>query len=74
MTAAELRAQFGGQWERGEREIHGLVEQDGRALKIEVLEASKWRCSIFERGSCVASSADNDPAAAVREALRSLER
>ena len=74
VTAVDFRNAFGGSWERGEREIWGLVERDGRALKIEVLATSTWRCSIFERGACVASSAHEDALEAVCVAMRMLER
>lgn len=73
MTGAELRDVFGGRWDGGGREVHGLIERDGRRLKIELLHTSDWACAIFEAGRCVASGSDSDAISAVRHTLAVLE-
>lgn len=73
MTGAELKELFGGRWDGGGREVHGLIEHGGRRLKIELLRGTQWCCSVFERGSCVASSAEADADRAVRMALAALK-
>ena len=73
MNAAQLRETFGGSWDVGAREVWGLVHRGERALKIELLHASDWRCSIFERGACIASSRHDHAITAIRTALGMLE-
>lgn len=70
MTAARLRETFGGTWDGGEREIWGLIDHDGRRLKIELLRSTDWVCSVFRDGACVASSRGPDAVAAARAALQ----
>jgi hypothetical protein len=73
MTGPELQAIFGGRWDGGGREIHGLLNRSGRNLKIELLRASEWVCSVFDGGSCVATVRAGEADDAVRGALESLE-
>lgn len=69
MTAASLREVFGGKWDGGGREIHGIVQRAGTTLKIELLRASNWCCSIFVDGECVATHRADDAEQAVHQAL-----
>ena len=73
LTGAELRELFGGRWDGGGAEIHGLLDYDGRQLKIELLRGARWYCSVFEGGRCVASSTKAEADAAVRAALVALK-
>ena len=73
MTAVELRELFGGRWDGGGREIHGLIDHGGRRLKVELLRGAQWCCSVFDGGNCVASSAEAKPEMAVRAALAALK-
>lgn len=72
MTGSELRAIFGGTWDGGGTEIHGLVEHEGRILKIELLRTSNWTCSVFCDGQCVASARASAASEAVQTAFEML--
>ncbi len=73
MTTVELRDIFGGSWDGAAPEIHGLIERDGRKLKMELLHSRRrkiWSCSVFHQGACIGQASDSLPANAVRDALR----
>ena len=72
MTGKELQARFGGTWDGGGREIHGLLDHEGRRLKIELLRASTWVCSVFCDGQCVATMRADDAERAVADAIETL--
>ena len=69
-----LRERFGGRWDGSDREIHGLLVRRNSSLKIELLRASDWCCSVFVDGTCVTSASHGDPLAAVEAALDALDR
>lgn len=73
MTGPELREIFGGRWDGGGREIHGLLKKDGRNLKIELLRTSQWVCSVFEGGTCATTVRADAAVDAVHRALDALE-
>jgi hypothetical protein len=67
-----LEREFGGSWDGGRREIHGLVVDRERKLKVELLysRARKiWNCTLFHGGACVGQASREDPVDAVRNAL-----
>lgn len=72
-TRDDLRAKFGGTWDGGGREIHGLVDLSDRILKIELLSSSDWMCSVFDAGACVATTRRSDAIDAVGAALDMVE-
>ena len=73
MNGPTMQSIFGGKWDGGGREIHGLVKKKGRNLKIELLRASQWVCSVFDGGACVGTVRADDPVEAVRAAIDALE-
>ena len=74
MNGPELRAIFGGRWDGGGREIHGLLEVDGQPLKIELLRSQQWVCSVFVDGDCAVVARADTAEAAVAEALTQVAR
>ncbi len=70
----DLRAAWGGTWDGASPEIHALIKHGGRHLKIELVHDAQWSCAVFDRGACLAMTADEDPRTAVRVALLALEQ
>lgn len=48
-----LKERFGGSWDGGEDEIHGLLLMGARKLNVELMKVEatgKWQCCVFESG------------------------
>lgn len=69
----ELAREFGGSWDGSEHHLHGLLERDGRKLKLEVTSRQgEYRCAGFARGACLVDTRASSAAEAVREAIDSI--
>lgn len=69
----ELASEFGGSWDGPEHHLHGLIERDGRKLKLEVSSRQgMYRCAAFARGTCLSDCRASSAAEAVREAIDSI--
>ncbi len=67
--------EFDGKWDGHEREIHGLVENEGKHYKVEVLRRTreKYLVSVFEGGAVQFSDLTSNPVAILRDFWSSSE-
>lgn len=73
MEAKHLQREFGGKWDGGQREVHGLINFHQKHLKIELLKGREtWVISVFQDGQCVASARNIDAHEGLRRVLQSL--
>lgn len=72
MMLKSLQSRFGGTWDGGDTEIHGLLELGDQKLKIELLfikATLKWQCCLFKAGEVVSIESGDDPMLLVNRAV-----
>ncbi len=73
--AETLRSKLGGSWEGDEEECQGLLESNGRKLKVTLeRDGDAHVCEVFDGGAVVGSARASPATRAVGEALRAWRR